>query len=34
MLPGLAENWGSRPGVELEEGIHRTAVWYREQGML
>ena len=22
------------PRVDLEEGIHRTAVWYREQGML
>ena len=25
---------GFAPRVELEEGIHRTAVWYREQGML
>ena len=25
---------GFDPRVDLEEGIHRTAVWYREQGML
>lgn len=25
---------GFSPRVELEEGIHRTAVWYREQGLL
>ena len=25
---------GFSPQVELEEGIHRTAVWYREQGLL
>lgn len=25
---------GFDPEVDLEEGIHRTAVWYREQGML
>jgi nucleoside-diphosphate-sugar epimerase len=25
---------GFAPRVDLAEGIHRTAVWYREQGML
>jgi dihydroflavonol-4-reductase len=25
---------GYAPGVDLEDGIHRTAVWYREQGLL
>jgi dihydroflavonol-4-reductase len=25
---------GYRPAVDLPEGIHRTAVWYREQGLL
>ena len=25
---------GFAPQVDLEEGIHRTAVWYREQGLL
>jgi nucleoside-diphosphate-sugar epimerase len=25
---------GYAPQVDLEVGIHRTAVWYREQGLL
>lgn len=25
---------GYRPRIDLEEGIHRTAAWYREQGLL
>ena len=25
---------GFAPQVDLEEGLHRTAVWYREQGLL
>jgi nucleoside-diphosphate-sugar epimerase len=25
---------GFRPTIDLQEGIHRTAVWYREQGLL
>ncbi len=29
-----ARELGFAPSVELEEGIHRTAVWYREQGLL